>query len=60
LAFIWQLDASALQVFPFGVVPSDAELMISEFSERPLIELNNDSPVYDTVSKIMTQLNVSQ
>lgn len=45
---------------PFwGVVPSDDELMAFEFSGRPLIELNNDSPVYRAISEIMIHLNGS-
>ena len=42
-----------------GTVPSDDELMAFEFSGRPLIELNNDSPVYGAVASIMAHLNGS-
>jgi CO dehydrogenase maturation factor len=37
-----------------GVVPTDSELMDFEFSGRPLIELGDDSPVFQAVAE-MTQ-----
>ena len=49
---IRQLDIPLL-----GTIPSDDELMAFEFSGRPLIDLNNNSPVYDAVARFMTQLN---
>jgi CO dehydrogenase maturation factor len=39
-----------------GVVPADSELMDFEFSGRPLIELGDDSPVYRSVAKMMSQI----
>ncbi|MBE2220389.1 MAG: AAA family ATPase [Anaerolineae bacterium] len=42
-----------------GTIPSDDELMAFELSGRPLIELNNTSPVYAAVTRFMTQLNGS-
>jgi CO dehydrogenase maturation factor len=39
-----------------GIVPSDDELTNFEFSGRPLVELGDQSPVYQAVSKIMQQI----
>jgi CO dehydrogenase maturation factor len=40
--------------FPLiGTVPSDQQLAEFEFSGRPLIELGDDSPVYQAVAKMM-------
>jgi CO dehydrogenase maturation factor len=36
-----------------GVVPADAELVEFEFSGRPLVDLGNDSPVYQAVAGMM-------
>ena len=48
-----------LEIPLLGTIPSDDELMAFEFSGRPLIELDNGSPVYTAVSEIMTRLNGS-
>jgi CO dehydrogenase maturation factor len=39
-----------------GVVPADNELASFEFSGRPLVELGNDSPVYQTVTGMMQKI----
>ena len=39
-----------------GIVPSDDELTNFEFSGRPLIELGEQSPVFQAVAKIMKQI----
>jgi CO dehydrogenase maturation factor len=42
---------------PFlGVVPADERLMEFEFDGRPLVELGDDSPVYQAVAEIMGKL----
>ena len=39
-----------------GVVPSDQELMNFEFNGRPLVELGNESPVYQAVVTMMQEI----
>ncbi|MFN2105111.1 MAG: AAA family ATPase [Candidatus Promineifilaceae bacterium] len=39
-----------------GVVPADNELLEFEFSGRPLVELGDDSPVYQAVARIVDQI----
>lgn len=46
-----QLDIPLL-----GVVPADADLSALEFSGRPLLELGDNSPVYQAVSKMLKQI----
>lgn len=41
-----------------GVVPADNDLIEFEFSGRPLLELENDSPLYQAVAEIMEKLLV--
>jgi CO dehydrogenase maturation factor len=43
-----------------GVIPSDSLLTEFEFSGRPLVELGDESPVYQAVAKMMRQLVGSQ
>lgn len=45
------LDANFL-----GTVPSDNDLMAFEFSGRPLVELGDESPVYQAVKRLMQQI----
>ncbi len=40
-----------------GVIPQDDKLMDFEFSGRPLVELGDDSPVYQAVAGILKKLN---
>jgi CO dehydrogenase maturation factor len=43
--------------FPLlGVVPADPELLEFEFSGRPLVELGDDSPVYQAVAGMMSAI----
>ncbi|MDX1416325.1 MAG: AAA family ATPase [Candidatus Promineifilaceae bacterium] len=41
-----------------GVVPADAQLVAFEFSGRPLVELGDDSPVYQSVAVMMRGLDL--
>lgn len=42
---------------PFlGTVPADETLMAFEFEGRPLVDLGDDSPVYQSIAKMMTQI----
>ena len=43
--------------FPMvGVVPADSELTSMEFSGRPLVEIEDNSPVYQAVANMMGQI----
>ncbi len=50
-ARIDQLDIPLL-----GVVPSDQKLMEFEFSGRPLVDLGDESPVYQSVAEMMRKI----
>jgi CO dehydrogenase maturation factor len=50
-AFIEKMDIPLL-----GVVPADQELASFEFSGRPLVELGDDSPVYQKVAEMMQEI----
>lgn len=50
-AFIEKLDLPLL-----GVIPADEDLAAFEFSGRPLVELGDDSPVYQAVSALLKQI----
>jgi len=39
-----------------GIIPSDTTLMDFEFSGRPLVELGDQSPVYQSVARMMRQI----
>jgi CO dehydrogenase maturation factor len=39
-----------------GVVPADQELMEFEFSGRPLVDLGDESPVYQAVAEMMQKI----
>lgn len=39
-----------------GVIPADSELVEFEFSGRPLVELGDDSPVYQAVAEMMDKI----
>jgi len=49
--FIEKLDIPLL-----GVVPADEELASFEFSGRPLVEMGNESPVYQKVVEMMAKM----
>jgi CO dehydrogenase maturation factor len=50
-AFVEKMDVPLL-----GIIPSDSDLATFEFSGRPLVELGDDSPVYQAVVKMMNQI----
>ncbi|MDO8753844.1 MAG: hypothetical protein Q7J80_08115, partial [Anaerolineales bacterium] len=39
-----------------GVIPADTDLTTFEFSGKPLVDLGDDSPVYQAVEKMMGQI----
>jgi CO dehydrogenase maturation factor len=49
--FIQNFDVPLL-----GIIPSDADLSDFEFSGRPLVELGDDSPVYQAVKRMADQI----
>ncbi len=45
--------------FPLlGTIPADVELAEFEFSGRPLVELGDESPVYQAIAGMMAHLNI--
>jgi CO dehydrogenase maturation factor len=44
-----------IQVSFLGAIPMDESVMDYDFTGRPLIELDNDSPVFQAVSKMLDQ-----
>jgi CO dehydrogenase maturation factor len=50
-AFIEKINVPLL-----GVIPADDDLAAFEFSGRPLVELGDDSPVYQAAAQLMTQI----
>jgi CO dehydrogenase maturation factor len=46
-------EIGKLDIPLLGTVPTDEELSNFEFSGKPLVELGNDSPVYQTVAEMM-------
>ena len=51
-----QARIGALDIPLLGVVPSSEDLMEFEFSGRPLVELGDDSPVYQAVAGMMERI----
>ena len=45
-----------LDVIFLGSIPSDNELMAFEFEGKPLVNLGDESPVYQAVSKMMQSI----
>lgn len=45
-----------LNVQYLGMIPSDDDLLAFEFEGKPLVKLGDDSPVYQTVAKMMGQI----
>jgi CO dehydrogenase maturation factor len=39
-----------------GIVPNDEEMATFEFSGRPLVELGDESPIYQTVARMAEQI----
>jgi CO dehydrogenase maturation factor len=48
-----QAEISKLDIPLLGTVPADAELINYEFSGKPLVELGNESPVYQAVAGML-------
>lgn len=51
-----QTRIDGLDIPLLGTVPADSRLAEFEFSGRPLIELGNDSPVYQAVASLMEKI----
>lgn len=51
-----QARIEAMDIPLLGVIPADSELMEFEFSGRPLVDLGDESPVYQTVESLMDQI----
>jgi CO dehydrogenase maturation factor len=48
-----KLEIDKLGIPLLGIVPTDDELTKYEFNGKPLVELGNDSPVYQAVARMM-------
>jgi CO dehydrogenase nickel-insertion accessory protein CooC1 len=46
----------ALEVPFLGIVPADSQLATFEFSGHPLIDLGDQSPVYQAVAEMMERI----
>jgi CO dehydrogenase maturation factor len=53
---VFQQRIDQMDIPLLGVVPSDEELLEFEFSGRPLVELGDESPVYQAVAEIAGQI----
>jgi CO dehydrogenase maturation factor len=51
-----QQKISQLEIPLLGIVPSDDQLTLLEFSGKPLVDINNDSPVYQAVVNMLDQI----
>jgi CO dehydrogenase maturation factor len=49
-------EISKLDIPLLGTVPADDELTNFEFSGKPLVELGNESPVYQTVARMLVSI----
>jgi CO dehydrogenase maturation factor len=49
-------EISKLDIPLLGIVASDTDLINFEFSGKPLVELGNDSPVYQAVAAMMEKI----
>ena len=47
---------SELDIPLLGTIPADELLMSFEFEGRPLVELGDDSPVYQAISNMMEKI----
>jgi CO dehydrogenase maturation factor len=45
-----------LEIPLLGVVPADSQLMDFEFSGRPLVELGDESPVFEKIAAMMAEI----
>jgi len=50
-AFAEKIDVPLL-----GTVPADADLAAFEFSGKPLVDLGDDSPVYQCVTRMLKEI----
>ncbi|MGE5462673.1 MAG: carbon monoxide dehydrogenase, partial [Syntrophothermus sp.] len=50
-SFVERMDVPLL-----GVIPEDKELSVFEFSGRPLVDLGDESPVYQAVAEMMEKI----
>jgi CO dehydrogenase maturation factor len=53
---VFQKRINQLEIPLLGIVPADNDLLEFEFSGRPLVELEDDSPVYQAVAHIVEQI----
>ncbi|MFZ2097566.1 MAG: AAA family ATPase [Anaerolineales bacterium] len=53
---ILQAEVDKLDIPLLGTIASDDELLQFEFSGRPLVELGNNSPVYQSVAEMMNTI----
>jgi CO dehydrogenase maturation factor len=51
-----QAEVDKLDIPLLGTIASDEELSKFEFSGRPLVDLGNDSPVYQSVARMMDSI----
>jgi CO dehydrogenase maturation factor len=51
-----QAKISSLDIPLLGVIPADYELTEYEFSGKPLISLDDSSPVYQAVEQILSKI----
>jgi len=47
---------NAMDIPLLGVIPANDELTIFEFNGRPLVELGDESPIYQSVAKMMEKI----
>ncbi len=51
-----QAEVEKLNLPLLGCIPADSDLMTFEFSGRPLVELGDESPVYQAVAEMMVEI----
>jgi hypothetical protein len=56
LPLVFQAEINKLDIPLLGTVSTDDELSDFEFSGTPLVELGNDSPVYQAVAGMMVSI----
>lgn len=49
---------NGLDIPLLGIIPADQELMSFEFTGRPLVELDDNSPVYIAIAEIMKKISL--
>jgi CO dehydrogenase maturation factor len=53
-----EVQIKELEIPLVGVIPNDNELTTYEFSGRPLVELEDDSPTYQEVAEFMSKIGL--